>query len=67
LEQYAISKDDTRCRLYNLSDSDNKVHVYSDNFSDGDEGYRVKYVQIIDISELYGKQDREYVYNYKDK
>ncbi len=66
MEPYATSEGDTHCRLYNLADSDKKVHVYSDNFSDGDDSYRVKFVQIIDISELYGKQDREYVYNYKD-
>lgn len=66
-EQYATSEENTHCRLYNLTDSDKKVHVYSDNFHDGDDSYRVKFVQIIDISELYEKQDREYVYNYKDK
>ena len=67
MEQYATTEDDTHCRLYNLKDSDKKVHVYSDNYGDGDEGYRVKFVQIIDISELYEEQDREYIYNYKDK
>jgi len=64
--QYATTEDDTHCRLYNLSDSDKKVHVYSDNFGDGDDSYRVKFVQIIDISKLYEKQDREYIYNYKN-
>ena len=67
MEQYATSEADTHCRLYNLSDSDKIVHVYSDNFFDGDDSYRVKFVQIIDISKLYEKQDREYVYNYKQK
>ena len=66
-EQYATSEAGNHCRLYNLTDSDKKVHVYSDNFHDGDDSYRVKFVQIIDISELYEKQDREYIYNYKDK
>ena len=65
MEQYATSKADTHCRLYNLSGSDKKVHVYSDNYSDGDDSYRVKFVQIINISELYEKQNREYVYDYK--
>lgn len=67
MEQYATSEEDTHCRLYNLTDSDKKVHVYSDNYYDGDDSYRVKFVQIIDISELFDKQDREYVYNYKEK
>ena len=63
MEQYATSEAGNHCRLYNLTDSDKKVHVYSDNFHDGDDSYRVKFVQIIDLSKLYGKQDREYVYN----
>ena len=63
MEQYATSEGDNHCRLYNLTDSDKKVHVYSDNYYDGDDSYRVKFVQIIDLSKLYGKQDREYVYN----
>ena len=67
MEQYATAEEDTHCRLYNLTDSDKKVHVYSDNYYDGDDSYRVKFVQIIDISELYDKQDREYVYDYKEK
>ena len=67
MDQYAITQSDSHCRLYNLSDSDKKVHVYSDNYADGDDSYRVKFVQIIDISKLYEKQDREYIYNYKDK
>lgn len=67
MEQYAITESDAHCRLYNLSDSDKKVHVYSDNYGDGDDSYRVKFVQIIDISEPYGKQDRESIFNYKDK
>ena len=67
MEQYATSEEDTHCRLYNLTDSDKKVHVYSDNYYDGDDSYRVKFVQIIDISELFDKQDREYVYNYKEE
>ncbi len=65
MEPYAITESDSHCRLYNLSGSDKKVHVYSDNYYEGDENYKVKFVQIIDISELYGKQDREYIYNYK--
>ncbi|MBO4578936.1 MAG: DUF5104 domain-containing protein [Clostridiales bacterium] len=66
-EQYALTEDDAHCRLYNLAGSDKKIHVYSDNYDDGDDGYKVKYVQIIDLSELYDKQNRESIYNYKDK
>jgi hypothetical protein len=41
--------------------------VYSDNYDDGDDSYKVKFVRIIDISELFGKQAEEYIYNYKEK